>query len=141
MRYVWLFALASCYSPDLPSCTVDCAGDGDCADGQRCVMGTCRAPGVTCDPAPTSPPAMQVELHVTVEGHGEVDVAGVGTCSDQDGGKGCTFMVIAGTQIRCEAHALDDKSFDHWTTPNCAGQTASCTLTATMATMVGAKFQ
>ena len=134
----WL-ALAGCYSPELRDCTVTCNGNDECGDEQICATGLCRAPGATCGGSTPSP---KVQLRVDVIGEGMVIIDRIGTCSsDGENESSCTWTIAADTQLRLDAQVLDDAQFDRWTTENCAGEGTSCTLTATTATSVGAKFQ
>ena len=134
--------LGACYAPELSDCTVTCTRENECAADQTCAGGKCAASGVDCrEPEPTPKP--MVALRVDVEGEGSVVITGVGLC----GGPGpppretCTWMVERGITLQLSAQVVTDKEFDKWTTPVCAGQDATCSVTATSALTVGAKFK
>lgn len=104
-------ALAGCYSPSLRDCTVSCAREGDCAQGQVCGSdGLCAAPdvagrcagaapvdarppelpdaplpvdaGVAIDAAPPpDAPPANVALRIQIDGKGTVIVDGRSACS------------------------------------------------------------
>jgi hypothetical protein len=142
MRATLLLALlAGCYDPELRDCTVECTSGDECADGQVCgTSGMCAAPEAAdqCAPGGGSAPP-HVSLRVTVDGHGEVVVDGRGSCvSDADP---CMYSLVVGTSVTLHAHSLDEeKEFEQWTGA-CAGQSATCSLAATSATTVGARFK
>jgi hypothetical protein len=136
----WL-SLVGCYSPELRDCTVTCTAPDECADDQICAAGLCRSPDTTCGAGSgTSTPPPKVALRVDVNGEGMVVVDGIGTCASEEH-DACTWMISVGVQVRLDARSLDDGEFERWTTENCANQDASCVLTATTATSVGAKFE
>jgi len=150
-----LSALTACYSPELTDCTVACTSNDECSGDQRCVAGGfCAASGVDCreDP-PVQPPApMRVMLRVDVDGEGKVVVANVGTCTGHGPGPGsggsdddarletCTWSVERGTAVSLHAMMLVDKPFDKWE-QSCAGQDATCAVTATDAIVAKARFK
>jgi hypothetical protein len=156
MQRIWILALvtfASCYDPELRDCTVTCGSPGDCISGQVCgsdgycaapdVAGKCKqGPAPVADAHPSPPDAVPTaELHISINGMGRVaDASGMITCVAPPPG-GCTFTVRAGASITLTA-IKSDHDFDRWTTPNCAGQDESCTLTVVApTTMVGVKFK
>lgn len=137
-----VLALGACYSPDLPDCVVACQAADECGEGQTCIDGVCRTQGATCEGSgSTTPPVAKVELEVTIEREGAVVVDGVGTCQSEESRHTCSWMVRAGSEVVLEARELDDHDFDKWTTANCAGQDATCSLVPTEATTVVAKFR
>jgi hypothetical protein len=133
VRVLAILALAGCYDPSLRDCTVTCDSADPCAHDQVCnAEGFCVAAAgdrCTTDAAPLG------SLHVTVMGHGSVQVPGGGTC-----GMDCTYMLpiapITATAIESDGH-----KFQGWTTPNCIGRTQTCTFTLTAAQPLGAKFE
>ncbi len=152
-----LVALAGCYAPSLRDCTVSCASQRDCADGQVCGSdGLCASPGVAghCerdagmrrDAAPADAPAADapatISLHVQVIGKGSITVDDHGVCSSLDPQHGdCTYEIAP--RVAQSVHALPiqaDQIFQSWTSATCSGQGASCTFTPTAATTIAAKF-
>jgi hypothetical protein len=135
-------ALAGCYDPALRDCTVTCHAAGDCASGQVCgadgfcaapeIAGTCRAadahaladapPLADAGPADAAP----AQLHVTIGGHGMVvDSTGTRTCTTD-----CLFPAIPDETITLTAVASGaGHPFQDWSTANCMGMGASCTVT------------
>jgi hypothetical protein len=150
MRLIMLLVTAAlaagCYDPELRDCAVTCHGAGDCAGGQVCgADGFCAAPDVagTCRSARAEPPdAALAQLHVTVQGAGEIaDISGTFTCT-----KDCTYARAPGTTVTLVATGLDDHDLDRWTagcsTQGAQAQDATCTITiAAPITTVGAKFK
>lgn len=131
-----VLALAGCYAPDLADCTVACNAADDCAADQVCAEGQCRAPAARCEGAPAT-----VALQVEVAGPGQVVIGGVGTCaSPHADADPCAWRIPVGTELHLEARPFEDKELDKWTTAACAGQDASCTVIASDAVFVGAKF-
>lgn len=141
-----VFGCASgCYAPDVRDCTITCTGPDDCAGDQSCnSAGLCAAEGVTCSggsnmgmiDAPTT-----VMLKVQVMGTGKVVVVGIGECDENE----CMFTAPR-TMLRFDAVTTDeDKPFEKWTSPSCAGaqmMTATCTYTPASSTAtVAAKFR
>ena len=74
--------LVACYEPEAVNCTIECGGPDECADGQTCGSdGFCASPDVagTCRADHTDEPKT-VMLMITIEGHGKINVEGVGIC-------------------------------------------------------------
>ena len=130
--------LAGCYDPELRDCTVDCSSADECADGQVCGSdGMCAAPEAAGQCGGSAP--SRVSLRVTVDGHGEVVVDDRGSCVADEAP--CMYSFVAGTTVTLHARTLDDeKPFEQWTGA-CAGQSATCSLAATAAMNVGARFK
>ncbi|MEJ7599815.1 MAG: hypothetical protein WKG01_18055 [Kofleriaceae bacterium] len=146
MRFALLSSLllGACYAPELADCTVTCAREDECAADQACSGGRCAASGVDCREEPTPTPVPRVALKVEVEGEGSVVITGVGVCAWQDGHASletCNWMVDRGTALQLSAKIVTNKVFDKWTTAVCAGQDATCNVTATSALTIGAKFK
>ena len=136
--------VAACYAPDVVDCTLACEAAGDCAEGQVCGADhLCAAPEMAghCKQM-TQPTDDKVPLRVTISGHGKVAIDSFGMCDSNGATDGdCTVMVPKNIVRHLTAIPTDeDRSFERWTTTNCAGQDSSCTLTPTGATLVGAKF-
>jgi hypothetical protein len=144
MRIALVVALlAGCYDPELRDCTVECNSGDECADGQVCgTSGMCAAAEAADECAPgggSAPP--RVSLRVSIDGPGEVVVEGQGTCTTDDSHDPCMYSFAAGALVTLHARAIDDeKPFEQWT-GMCAGQSATCTLAATPAMTVGARFK
>jgi hypothetical protein len=158
-----LFAvgLAGCYNPSLRDCTVTCHGASDCAGGQVCgddgycaapaIAGTCKAPdarestdapdvadGPFDAPVDGTPDAAPAQLHLTITGKGKVsDPSGTITCMTD-----CLFPAIPNDTITLTAVGSGGHPFQDWTTANCMGMGATCTVTIVApVTTVTAKFQ
>ena len=143
-----LVTLAGCYAPSLRDCTVSCASQRDCADGQVCGSdGLCASPGVAghCaapnDAAVADAPAT-ISLRVQVSGKGSITVDDHGACSSEDPQHGdCTYEIAP--RVAQSVHALPiqpDQVFQSWTSATCSGHGANCTFTPTAATTIAAKF-
>ena len=140
--------LGACYAPELADCAVTCTREDECAADQTCAGGKCAASGVDCRREPAPMPVARVALRVEVEGEGSIVVTGVGMCAWRDDDASgstsletCSWMVDRGTRLEVSARSVTDKVFERWTTPVCAGQDATCSVTATSALTVGAKFK
>jgi hypothetical protein len=159
---ILIVALAGCYDPSLRDCTVTCHAAGECATGQVCgadgycaapsVAGTCTAPDAHAsidapiaivdsgfDAAPPDAPGAQ--LHITITGKGKVvDSTSTITCSAPPGD--CLFGAEPGAMITLTAIGMGSHPFNDWTTANCMGMGASCTVTIVApVTTVGAGFK
>ena len=159
---VGLVALAGCYSPEVRDCTVSCVSSHDCVKGQICggdglcaaseVAGRCASALPDGGPSHDAPPssdatvtadaATTVSLHVHITGKGSVVVIGRGTCSSQDPQRGnCTYDIVVGVPQTVSAVDVQPRvGFSEWTSETCGGQGATCTFTATSATIVVARF-
>jgi hypothetical protein len=135
--------LAGCYAPEAQDCTVSCKATDSCAAGQVCGSdGLCASPEVAghCNGVDGGIPL--VSLRITIEGHGKVNIDGVGGCdSDSESEGKCTFAVPANLPRDLKAIANQDRVFVAWTS-TCVGTSPTCTLTPVMLlTQVGAKFE
>lgn len=163
-------AVAGCYEPALRDCTVTCTDVGQCSSGQICgADGWCAAPDTagTCGEAladAADPDAAAIDaapgdatpgdagdapidaapiiLRLVISGRGSIasDQPGI-LCSNTQ--TSCDFPVAAGTQVGLTAvNSHPQDSFVDWTTANCQGQGASCTVAISGAvTLVGAMFE
>ena len=166
LGYALTFTIAgvSCYSPDLRDCTIACASEADCANGQICgadklcaapeVAGRCNMPGDAGLPNPgggnsdariDAPPdaATHAPVAISIEGKGRITVEGIGTCDDVAPQNGeCVFVLQMHKSLTFTATAYPDWDFDRWTTAACGVESSStCTVTPIAPTAVGVKFQ
>jgi hypothetical protein len=137
-------AVTGCYAPDVVDCTVTCTEPTDCADGQACTAtGFCAAEGATCMgggiTVDAGTPAL-ITLRVQIDGEGMVNVMGIGDCSRGMNNGVCTWQVQP-RALRLQASPGPNRTFDKWTTMNCAGQSSTCMFTPSAATTVGVKFR
>lgn len=133
-----------CVAPNR-SCTpfADANTDvGNAPDAPRWDAAPADAPQPDAVTATTPDAAMPdagltIGLHIHIDGHGRVSVAGGSTCHMHD----CTYNIPVGVPVTLHALPDQDQRFDRWTTLACAGQGATCMLTPFVATTVGAKFR
>jgi hypothetical protein len=99
-------------------------------------------PAIDAAPADAPPrdAGPSVRLTVQIAGKGSVAIDGVGTCSSDDGPKGCGYDVAAGAPLTLHATPLGGDQFAMWTSLACAGQGVRCTLTPVVPTTVSARF-
>jgi hypothetical protein len=150
MRLTWLLVIAAaaagCYDPELRDCSISCGSAGDCAAGQVCgTDGFCASPEVagTCrSRSAGAPDAGLAELHLTVQGPGEIsEISGAFTCTGD-----CTYARAPGSTVTLVATGLEDHDLQRWTA-SCAAQGAQhadgiCIVTIEPpVTAVGAKFK
>jgi hypothetical protein len=153
--------LTGCYAPELRDCAVTCAANSDCGPGQICGGDQlCAAPAIAghCNPPPTpdaavshdaSPDAVAatvdastvVTLQIEIKGHGRVEVAGIGSCSDAALDHTCTFTVPVGIPRVLHAVPGDSFVFAQWEPGACTGDLPTCTVTPTTFTLATAKFK
>jgi Divergent InlB B-repeat domain len=129
--------LTACYSPDIPECarTDNCSS---IAAGDAGVTLVDAQPDAR-PPADASPAT--VNLVVRIDGRGDVNIPGVGTCSAGNGAASCPFVVAEGVMLSIGATPKSNWRFDRWEDA-CSGTTgATCTLTPTMTTSVRARFE
>jgi hypothetical protein len=151
---------AGCYAPALRDCTVSCASQQDCAEGQVCggdglcaspaVAGHCAAvapdAGVPRDATPTDATVTDapatISLRAQVMGKGSIVVDGYGICSSLDASHGdCTYEIAPRVAQTVHATSIQpDQVFGGWASPTCNGQGATCTFTPIAATNIAAKF-
>ena len=147
---VLVAAVAGCYAPDVRDCSITCSAADECAEEQVCnADGYCAAEGVTCPrgggggggatvDGGVDAPVGQLILNVRVDGTGRVEIDGVGECAQRE----CTFTIVRRPLTIRAVQTDDRKPFEKWTTPNCAGQSMTCTYQPQMGmTTVGAKFK
>src|SRR5688500_10347444 len=140
LGYALTFTIAgvSCYSPELRDCTIACASEADCAQGQICgadnlcaapeLAGRCNMPGDAGLPNPSdgkpdakmpdAPPdtATHTAIAISIEGKGRITVDGIGTCDEAGPQNGqCMFLVPLDKSVTVNATAYPDWGFDRWT--------------------------
>jgi len=159
LRLTLALTLVDCYSPDLADCTVTCASDGDCADGQACTAGRCVREGLSCttepgvdalaavepdavQPGPDGPPpdssqpdpdAPPPPPDAPSQTSLRVKIKDRGTVTPTGhvtcATMECTYTVDAGVPITLIAVPLPNRIFESWE-DGCTGQpTATCTIT------------
>jgi hypothetical protein len=154
---------ASCYSPELRDCTVSCASQNDCANGQVCGADQfCAAPEVAghCSSLPSDAggddrdagagdgkldaapdPIVMVPMHLKIDGDGRVTVTGQLTCEKQGSQNGdCQYQVTLGLPITLDAQPYNGHQFERWTGAPCSAQGTTCTFIPTGATDLHARF-
>ena len=148
--------LAACYSPDVRDCVVACSSTDDCAPSQLCGGdGFCVSPEGSCKTAATVdagrvPPQEQdaapdarvdlVKLRVRVEGRGEVNVVGVGTCDGGNGNVECFYDVPKNVPVTMQATPKNNWAFEKWA-EDCDHQlTNTCALSAMGPMQAKARF-
>lgn len=146
MRRLSLLAtlLAACYEPEAVDCTIECAGAGDCTDGQLCGSdGFCAAPDIAgaCRAMLGDEP-QSVSLTITISGHGKVTIDKIGACDSESPSQGmCTFAVPASVMQQLVAVENKDRELVSWSGA-CAGSSTKCAVTPVAAiTQVGAVFE
>jgi hypothetical protein len=161
LRALPLIALAACYEPVLPDCTVMCSSDSDCAGGQTCIDQWCTHEGVTCSlvapggdaafsedsASPTDAPALPDGsqggiLRVKIAEQGVVYVPGQAPCDSFTApGDECMYTVLLGAPVTLEADPHDGRYFERWEQA-CQGQVGTtCTITPIVwETKVEARF-
>jgi hypothetical protein len=153
-------SLAACYSPDVADCVARCATDRDCATGHVCgddrfcaapeIAGRCEAQPLPmhADAAPTNADASSqmpdarplVAIRLEIDGDGQVNISGGGTCNKGDSSAACTYHVPVGVAITLDAIPYTGQLFEKWASETCAGEPASCTFTPLVGTTAKAKF-
>ena len=111
--------------------------DGPLVDGARL---DARGPDARADARPVDAPG--AVLHVLISGKGKVSVDPLGVACTAPPGD-CTYGASSGDDVTLTATATDGgHHFVDWSTANCQGMGASCTVTITApTTTVGATFQ
>ena len=145
--------LAACYSPSLRDCTVTCSAATDCARGQVCGNdGLCAAPDVAdhctdviadagIDARPPVDAVARVNLHVHIDGEGDVELGAMSCKSGAPQNGNCDFSVVANVSLTLDAVDLTDHVFEKWTAGPCIGQVVrTCAFAPIAATDVGAKW-
>ena len=137
-------SVAGCYAPDLRDCAVTCSAATECADGQACRGGYCVADGSpTCAGADAAPLAT-TRLHLTISGHGHVDLGGVTVCDADAASNGdCTVTLPRLVAARVVAIANDNAMFQTWMGSTCpVGDVATCDFTPAAPTLsLAVKFR
>lgn len=130
-----LAALAGCYDPSLPDCTVACTNGDECGPGQVCGDdGLCAAPDVAdaCDerPTPDGRPPDPVTLRIVIERRGRVEVVSPeASCeSDERDGETCSVTLPAPREITLRAIQTDEP-FERWSGLGCSGNMPTCDAT------------
>lgn len=148
----------ACYSPDLASCTVECASDEDCGGGQICgadrfcatpdLAGTCARAAQDAPNLPDRPDAAQtIALTVKIEGLGRLAIGTSPTCMtpapNGDDKMHCGWNVAIGTVHRIVATPASGHRFEAWTSANCKASTttSTCTLVFDDASEVAVRFE
>jgi len=160
-------AVASCYSPELRDCAVSCATSAECAPQQVCgsdrmcasaeLAGRCAGANDTTDAGVDSmidsPPSIvdaalpvdapaQLWLRIEIHDHGQVTVAGIGSCPFTAPNHICTFAMAPAELATLTAEPDDGYRFDKWETGPCVGQNEICTFTPMLLlTDIKAKFR
>jgi hypothetical protein len=134
MRVLAAFALAACYSPQLPRCVVTCGSDSPCPDGL-----SCGSDSYCHDDSDTS--ACHAVLTITVDGDGLVESAPAGIdCTPFQ--PTCSQEFTGGTSITLTASGFDGSSFSQWTGETCAGSTQpTCTFALEISMSLTATFR
>jgi hypothetical protein len=164
-------AVAGCFSPEVRDCSVTCASGEDCARGQLCGsdhfcasparLGHCAVPVpvdaiALADARRDSPPAMDakrhdasidaeedVVLHIHIDGGGEVELVGGGTCGEamDPSAQDCNLSATLGQVATLQAIPHPEHVFDRWESSACAGQGSTCTFVPTGDTKIAARFR
>jgi hypothetical protein len=134
-------AVAACYAPDLPPCTVTCVPGGVACPAEF----TCAADGYCHDIGDTASCTMSTTLSVTISGAGSGRVVSAPAGIDCAGSAGpsCDAIVFpVGEMIELTATPNGTDTFAGWSGDACAGTIEpTCAFTLASAFVIDAELE